>query len=142
MNETEIAEKFRQGFDCGQVVFATVADNLGIDETLAYKLAAGLGGGMFRGETCGAVIGAILAIGMKYGHHEADTFTIKSQNMAKVLEFQHKFMEKYPSTVCRELLGYDVGKPDEMAIILEQNLLLEFCPKVTAYAIDILETIL
>ncbi len=140
--EKEVAELFRQGFDCGQVVLASTAEKLGLNLEEAYRTASGFGGGMFRGQTCGAVVGAIIAIGMKYGHYGPNTPARKDQNTAKVLEFQQKFMEKYPSIVCRELLGYDVSKPDEMDIILEKGLLLNFCPKVAADAIKILEEVL
>ena len=140
--EEEIAELFRQGFDCGQVVLASAAERLGLDLDETYKLASGFGGGMFLGQTCGAIIGAIIAIGVKYGHYEPDSQDRKNQTMSNVLEFQQRFLEKYPSAVCRELLEYDVSKPDEMSIILEKGLLFSFCPKVVADAIDILEELL
>ncbi|SHH84437.1 C_GCAxxG_C_C family probable redox protein [Sporobacter termitidis DSM 10068] len=140
--EKEIAGLFTQGFDCGQVVLASAAERLGLDRSEAYRMTAGFGGGLFRGQTCGAVAGAIIALGMKYGHYEPNTPDRKNQNTAKVLEFQQKFMEKYSSTVCRELLGYDISKPEEMKIILEKGLLLNFCPKVAADAIEILNELL
>jgi C_GCAxxG_C_C family probable redox protein len=142
IREEQIAGLFIRGFDCGQVVLASAAETLGLELDEAYRLAAGFGGGMFRGQTCGAVIGAIIAIGLKYGHYEPDTQEKKNQNIGKVLEFQQRFLEKYPSAGCRELLGYDISKPDEMNIILEKGLLLNFCPKVTADAIEILEELL
>ena len=142
ISEKEIADLFKQGFDCGQVVLSSVADKIGLDMEKSYRLAAGFGGGMFRGQTCGAVVGAIMALGMKYGHFEPDTPDRKNQMIAKVLEFQQRFMEKHKSTGCRDLLGYDVSKPDEMAIIEEKGLLLEFCPKVAADAIKLLNEIL
>lgn len=142
MREEEIAGLFMQGFDCGQVVLASAAEKLGLELEEAYRLASGFGGGMFRGQTCGAVIGAVIATGMKYGHYEPNRQERKNQNTEKVLEFQQRFLEKYPSILCRELLGYDVSKPDEMGVILEKGLPLNFCPKVTADAIEILEDLL
>jgi C_GCAxxG_C_C family probable redox protein len=142
INEEEIAGLFKQGIDCGQLVLASVADKLCIDEAAAYKIAAGFGGGMFRGQVCGAVAGAIIALGIQYGHSGPGAQEQKARNSSKVLEFQRRFLEKYPSTVCRDILGYDIGKPDEMQIIVEKDLLFNFCPKVTAEAMAILNSLL
>jgi C_GCAxxG_C_C family probable redox protein len=141
-NEDEIAKLFAQGFDCGQVVLAVASERIGLDTETAAKLASGLGGGMFRGQTCGAVTGAIIALGMKYGHYEPNMPERKNQVTAKAVEFQQRFIEKYSSTVCRELLGYDISRPDELTIILEKGLLFSFCPKLTAAAIGLLEDLL
>jgi C_GCAxxG_C_C family probable redox protein len=140
--ENDVAGLFAQGFDCGQVVLASAAKRLGLDTQTAYRLAAGFGGGMFRGQTCGAVVGAIIALGAQYGHYEPDTPERKDLNTAKALEFQQRFMEKYPSTGCRELLGYDISSPEELNIIPEKGLLINFCPKVAADAIAILNELL
>jgi C_GCAxxG_C_C family probable redox protein len=142
MRENEVVELFEQGFDCGQVVLSNFAKELGIDVKQANKIAASFGGGMFSGETCGAVIGALIAIGLKYGHYLKNTPDVKNQNVAKVTEFRKKFLMRYNSTVCRELLGYDISKPEEMKIILEKGLLLSFCPKLTVYVTEILSGIL
>ncbi|OAA83865.1 C-GCAxxG-C-C family protein [Clostridium ljungdahlii] len=142
MREDEITELFKQGFDCGQVVLTNFAKELGMDTEQANKVAASFGGGMFCGETCGAVIGALIAIGLKYGHYLKDTPNTKNQNIAKVTEFREKFLMRYDSTVCKELLGYDISKPEEMKIILEKGLLFSFCPKLVAYVTEILTEIL
>ncbi|MHC6179998.1 C-GCAxxG-C-C family protein [Clostridium sp. JNZ X4-2] len=142
MRENEIAELFEQGFDCGQVVLASFAKELGMDTKQTNKMAASFGAGMFCGETCGAVIGALIAIGLKYGHYLKNTPDIKNQNIVKVNEFRKKFLMRYDSTVCRELLGYDISKPEEMKIILEKGLLFSFCPKLVAYVTEVLAEIL
>jgi C_GCAxxG_C_C family probable redox protein len=138
----QIAGLFSQGMDCGQLVLASAADKLCIDEADAYRIAAGFGGGMFCGQACGAVIGALIAIGMKYGHSRAGAQEQKALTTSKVLEFQRRFLGKYPSTVCRDILGYDISKPDEMQIITEKGLLFALCPKVTAEAMAILNDLL
>ena len=47
-----------------------VGKELGYDKDEASRMAAPFGGGMFRGDTCGAVVAAMIAIGMRYGHSE------------------------------------------------------------------------
>ena len=61
-------EMFRSGYVCSQAVFATFSEMLGLDKETALKIANGFGGGIARKqEICGAVSGAIMAIGLKYG---------------------------------------------------------------------------
>lgn len=142
VTEEKINDMFKEGFNCGQVVLSSVAHELGMDEETAKKVAACFGAGMFCGKTCGAVTGSYMAIGLKNGNFNPNTPEIKN-NMIRVMgEFNDKFLEKYSSTFCKELLGYDVGNPDEMNIILERGLLNTFCPKVVYNAIEILSNIL
>ncbi len=51
------------------------------------------GGGMFCGSTCGAVTGALMAIGLKYGHSMPATPHIKEENIAKLMKFREKFLQ-------------------------------------------------
>ena len=78
-----------------------------MDTELAYKVSSGFGAGMFQGETCGAVIGAYMALGLKYGSTlpspEGDEQRVES--IIKDVEFREKFLQKYNSTMCRELMG-------------------------------------
>ena len=52
--------------------FLVCLPELGIDEKTALKISSGFGGGMACAETCGAVTGAYMVIGMKHGHDVSD----------------------------------------------------------------------
>ena len=41
--------------------------------------------------------------------------------------------------MCRELLGYDVSKPEEFQTILEKNLMFDLCPELVLDAVSILD---
>ncbi len=59
---------FQEGFNCSQSVLAAWCSRFGLDEETALKMAAGLGGGIGRtGGICGALTGAILVLGLRYG---------------------------------------------------------------------------
>ncbi len=97
---------FKSGYNCSQSVFAAYADIFGIDTETALKISCGLGGGCGRQrELCGAVSGAVLAIGMKYGTTDGADIDGKKLCYEKVREFSDLFRETNPSIVCRELLG-------------------------------------
>lgn len=139
----EVAELFAQGFDCSQVVVSYFAEDLGIDDKTANKVSACFGGGMFEGNVCGAYTGALMVIGLKYGHCEPNTPDVKNQNIGKLMEFKQKFAEKHNSCVCENLLGgLNLSKPEDMKVLAEKNTLLTFCPKLVVDIIEILEEIL
>lgn len=138
MTQQQVTELLDAGYDCGQIVLLSAADKLGLSREEALKLAAGFGGGMFAGETCGAVVGAIIALGCRYGG-DVDK---KAECSGKVSELRKQFAEKAGSTMCREILGYDLTDPEQMKKILELNLLKTKCPCVVYDAIQILDAML
>ena len=143
MEEKAIQEKFMQGYDCSQVVMVHFAERLGISEEIANKVSACFGGGMMQADTCGAFTGALMVIGMKYGHYDAyQLLAQKDVMMAKSAEFKKKFFEKRTSCNCKELLGYDVSKPEGFQEALESGRMMSFCPGMVKDVIGILEEIL
>jgi len=60
----------------------------------------------------------------------------------KRAEFIAKFTEKYAGCSCRELLGHDISVPREFEKVLEEGLLMEFCPQVVVDSIDILDELM
>ncbi len=111
---------FMQGYNCSQAVFAAYADLFGIDEKTALKLSSGLGAGCGRQrELCGAVSGAAMIIGLKFGSANSTDRQTKALCYEKVREHSALFKEKNPSIVCRELLG--TGNKNESALPEERN---------------------
>ena len=88
-----------QGFNCSQAVFSTLAEPLGFDRSLALKIASPFGGGIGRtGETCGAVSGALMALGLQSGYSEPDP-QAKERVYALAREYMHRFrngMDRWP----------------------------------------------
>ena len=143
MTREQVTEMLlQQGFDCGQVVLYSVADRLGLSKENALRLAAGFGGGMFAGETCGAVTGALIALGYRYGHCKAGDWDTKAMATEKAKEFRARFAEATGSTVCQQLLGYNIGDPEEYRKILELELMQQRCPGIVYEAIRLLDELL
>lgn len=143
MNKTDKAlSLFSNNFNCSQAVFTAFAGDFGIDEELALKLGTSFGGGARNGELCGAVSGALLVLGLKYGHYNAADNEQKSRAYQISVEFTRRFREINGSVVCRDLLGYDLTYPSEMACIKEKGLFSSICPKMVESAVTILESIL
>lgn len=138
-NEEDVLKMFGEGFDCSQIVLSQVSEKLGITREEALKIAACFGGGMWHGETCGCVVGALIALGMKYATTEANDQEKKDKLLELKAQFEEKFCKKNGSCICREILGYDLSVPEEMAKIQEENLLGTKCPKVVLSACEILD---
>ncbi|MEG2111293.1 MAG: C-GCAxxG-C-C family protein [Anaerovoracaceae bacterium] len=137
-----VLEKFHQGFDCSQVVLAYASNKIGIDEETALKVASPFGGGMWHGETCGCVTGALMAIGLKYGHAVAGDQATKNNMLQKKAEFESAFKTAEGSCLCRDLLNHDLSIPGELQKVMEENLFATVCAKAVCSACEILDGIL
>lgn len=143
MTKTEKAlELFSNNFNCSQAVFTAFAKDFGIDEKLALMLGTSFGGGARNGEMCGAVSGALLVLGLKYGHFDAEDNEQKSRAYRIAVDFTKRFKEANGSVVCRDLLGYDLTKSEDMDCIREQGLFKTICPEMVKSAVQILESVL
>lgn len=141
MTKTEKAvELFKQGFNCSQAVLSAYAKDFGLDEKLLLKIATPFGGGMGRlGRTCGAVTGAFMVLGLKYGRATLEDEQAKETTYKMVQEFTEQFEALHGSIECRELLGYDLKDPADVKIIKEKNLLSTICSNLVNDAMLILE---
>lgn len=139
MDKQKAAELFARGQDCSQVVLSHYAKAYGIEEEEANRIVAAFGGGSGIGETCGAVIGALCVIGLKYGHKGPDDMEQRNVLMTKRAEFLNAWKEKRGTCMCRELLGHDVSVPEEFQIILEKNLMFDLCPELVIDAMQIVD---
>jgi len=121
-------------------MLSTYCGDLGLDTETALKISCGLAAGMARlGSTCGAVTGAYLVIGLKYGRYLAGDETAKEKTYTLIQEFDRQFTVKHGSTNCRELLGVDLRYGDKA---LAGTRVDEICPGLVKDAAEILETIL
>lgn len=140
MNHVDKAEKyFSNNFNCSQAVFATFATELGLDEEIALRIATQFGGGARKGEMCGAVSGALMVLGLKYGHYHSDDMDEKGRAYQIAEDFMNRFIAEKGTVVCRELLGYDVSKNEDMIKIKELGLFSTTCPEMIRCATVIVE---
>lgn len=134
---------FNSGFSCSQAVLSTYSEELGMDKETAFKVACAFGAGMGRmAETCGAVTGAFMVLGLKYGKFKADDEAAKEKTYAFVNEFSRRFKARNGTIVCKELLGADMSTPEGMKYAKEHKLAAKLCPKYVRDAAEIVEEIL
>jgi C_GCAxxG_C_C family probable redox protein len=120
---------YREGYNCAQSLLLAYGLESGLDLHQMVVAAESFGVGMGRqGETCGAVAGALMIIGLKHGSYDAGDARATETTYEQVRQFCRRFTGLNQSIVCRELLGYDIGTTEGMAAAVE-NGAFTVCPK-------------
>jgi C_GCAxxG_C_C family probable redox protein len=101
--------------------FALEPDNPAIPK-IAFGFAGGIGN---TGAVCGAVVGAVMAIGLKLGR--ADTMEGMLKNLSVVREFRRRFQAEMGEIGCRELTGLDLTAQEDMAKLMSSDIPKKVC---------------
>ena len=134
---------FHEGFNCAQSAFLPFARDYKIDVNHALKLATGFGAGMVsRGDTCGAVTGAMMAIGLKYGRNIVSDEQSKNYTYQLINEFYDAFKKEHGSILCKDLLGADLSTQEGRMKAGEAGLFQKLCPKFVKSAVEITENLI
>lgn len=114
-----------------------------MDRETALRVAGAFGAGMARtGETCGAVTGSLMVIGLNHAKTRKDDDDSRERAYALAQEFMDTFRERNGSLLCRDILGVDVSTPEGIADVRKRDLFRTTCPKFVRNAGEILEEIL
>jgi C_GCAxxG_C_C family probable redox protein len=144
MNKVQQAQSlFLDGYLCSQSVLMTYASLFDLEPEKAARIAAPFGGGVARrGETCGAVNGAFMVLGLKYGHTSADDLDSKEKTYSGVEQFISQFQELNGSIRCNELLDCDISTPEGLQSAYDSQLFVTRCPKFVGDTMEILDQIM
>ena len=134
---------FQDGFNCAQSIFSSFSVEYGLNRDVALKLATGIGGGTgLLGKTCGAVTGALMVIGLKYGKDSIEDDAAAEKTSSLVQKFIKEFTEINGSSTCDDLLDCDISTPEGLNTAKEKNLFTTLCPNFVRTSAEILEKIL
>ncbi len=147
MDKKQLAAHYHaRGYGCAQSVLAPYAPDYGLSEELALKLGTGFGSGMGRMcEVCGALTGAFMVIGLKYGkvYTDCNRYGNETETTYKlVAELAQKFAARNNTIYCRELIGHDLNDPAEREKVVEAGLFKTTCGKCIGDAMDLLEEVM
>ena len=137
----QAVEKFEKGFNCSQAILSTYCEQYGLDEKAALKIATGFGGGMHIDGTCGAVTGAFMVLGLKYGNTEENK-QLNEKTYIKVLQCAKKFSDRNGSVKCHDLIDCDITTREGLEIARQKGVFSSICPGVVKDAAEILEEML
>jgi len=133
------ADYFSRDYNCAQSVLLAMQEYYGIGRSrLVPRIATAFGGGIGRrGSLCGALTGAIMAIGLKHGTNK--TVLIEKEKAYEIaLKFYDQFAKECGSPFCRELIGYDLTSPEELEKMRKSNVRDEKCCGFVKKAVEIL----
>ena len=130
---------FESGFNCSQAIMRTYGPDYGLSALDAVRVSCGFGGGMRRGGTCGAVGGALIVLGLRFGPKDDSDISAKPDVYSKVDEFQSRFESRCNSVACHDLLGCDISTTEGMEYARNNNLFRTVCPDLVRIAAEILE---
>jgi C_GCAxxG_C_C family probable redox protein len=133
MNETvkKAADYYAGGLYCSQAVLGAFCEKYGLDKETALRISFGLNSGVRRADVCGAVTGAIMVVGLKYG-------VAKDIGNTKTEEYIKHFIDINKSIVCRDLLHCDISTSDGREQALRDNLFKTRCLDLVTSAADLL----
>ena len=112
-----------------------VCQQLGIENELIPRIATPFAGGMARtGEVCGAVVGALMCIGIKHGRDEVGQPEDKAQGLSG--EFLRRFRDEMGSIQCRELTGIDLSTPEGLAQFRASDVPVKVCLRAVGFTYE------
>ena len=114
----EAAEKctmhFENGYNCCETVILAFSELLDVSccEVIP-RIATPFGGGIHeRMHMCGALSGAVMAVGLKHGRNNpGGDREASSEKAGRIVE---KFTGKYGSANCIDIIGYDPKDPEKI----------------------------
>ncbi len=110
-------------YNCAQSSFLALKEQFGLEDGAILKALTPLTGIAERGETCGAVIGPLMALGLIYGRGEdrLNDWKAYRDSLIPTGKFCRLFEEEYGSTMCHDIQkvkfgrSYHLTDPEDLA---------------------------
>lgn len=95
---SKAVEFYKEGYNCAESIVKALNEERNLN--IPVSVATPFGGGMAVGSTCGAITGAIIALGAIKGRESAEEAN-EARNLSK--EIMNKIKEDYGTFNCIEL---------------------------------------
>lgn len=141
--EKKAVETFRSGNNCAQSVLSTFAEKYDIDNDVALSIASGFGAGMGKlMETCGAVTGAFMVIGIHNNKIFKDEMEARNVTYKMIQKFANTFSKKHKTINCGELVNCDLKTEQGQMYFNENGLFDKVCVECVRSSVEILDELL
>ncbi|HZD58719.1 MAG TPA: C-GCAxxG-C-C family protein [Anaerolineales bacterium] len=104
-----------QSGNCAQSSFAVLQEEFGLQGGEILRALTPFPGIALRGETCGAVVGCLMALGLVFGRDELDDWRGYIASLPPSRRFCKRFEEEQGSTACATILETKLGKAFDLA---------------------------
>lgn len=105
--------------NCAQTSFSVLQQEFDLEGGPILKALTPFPGIALRGETCGAVIGCLMAIGLVYGREDLADWKAYLASLPPSRRFCRRFEEENGGTACSELLEINMGRNYDLADRME-----------------------
>lgn len=140
MKEIKSEMAMDASYNCAQSLLLPFLEQYGIREEDGHKIASAFGAGMGRmQETCGAVTGAFMVLGLEYGFVNPNDQRQRELLLEKTREFVAKFKDEYGTIQCKDLLMCDLNTEEGQKKHKEENQRELVCKKCVKHSVNILE---
>jgi len=102
-------DNLRTYSNCCRATLWALQTHLDLPGEGAWRATATLSGGLGRGETCGALIGALMGLGLALGPASVDDLAADERARQAKLDLVERFATMFTSTRCYEVQEYLVG---------------------------------
>ena len=135
-------ELFKADWLCAEAVLKAVAEAYGVASPLIPRIATPLCAGLGRsGGPCGALTGALLALGALRGRDEPDReawLTVQSQAQ----DLTQRFTQRFGALACPDLLGVDLNTAEGQKAFASQEMKQKKCREYVLGAVELVEAVL
>ncbi|HEX2869491.1 MAG TPA: C-GCAxxG-C-C family protein [Ignavibacteriales bacterium] len=144
MKQEEAVHAFMdESYNCAQSTLLPFLKEYGILENDGKRFASVFGAGMGRmQETCGAVTGAFMVLGLEFGFTDPVDQEQRTLLLEKTKSFTGSFKNEFGTIKCRELLGCDLNTEEGQIKHKEENHRELICKECVKFAVKTLEEII
>lgn len=113
--EQKANEYLRTSGNCAQTSFLALKEQFGLGDGSVLKALTVFPGIALRGETCGAVVGSLMALSLVYGRDRLDDWEGFLRALRPARRFCRRFEQEYGSTMCADILKRLFGRSFNLA---------------------------
>lgn len=126
-----------QGFNCAESVLLGLCEYLKVESPLIPRIATGFGGGIgHTGNICGAITGAIMALGIRFGRENPQDKDTRDKLYRLTAAFLRDVERKLGHLDCFSLIGVHLDTEEGLERYRKENLR-ERCRQIVGIIEDI-----
>jgi C_GCAxxG_C_C family probable redox protein len=117
--EQKVRRYLRISGNCAQTSFLALQEQFGLDDGSILKALTVFPGIALRGETCGAIVGCLMALDLVYGREKLDDWEGYRRSLRHGRKFCRRFEKEVGSTMCGDIVEsifskrYNLADPTE-----------------------------
>jgi C_GCAxxG_C_C family probable redox protein len=112
---SRVKDVLMESGNCAQTSFVLLQEEFDLDGDQILRALTPFPGIALRGETCGAVIGSLMALGLEFGRDDLSDFRGYIGSLPSARRFCKRFEEENGSTDCARILEEKLGRTYDLA---------------------------